>query len=240
MAVEFGWRPTVKFFGVREAVLVDMEDRQAFEGFIWGADDVSLRLGRFEAIRVGTAGATYWIGSPKRDLENVRATVNSFVERMVPKSIGITRIELQCLSPLSEDPVVAQGSFTTDLFAEHEKGTAAIDSALLVDGRCGRLHALFQTEYGVVSEDEIARRLSGQGRLTPVLPMPVEADLADLPHCSLFSRWFWHSIESPESDWQSTQILVDEILIETTKMCEQVVNRHRLRPLQSDAMKEQA
>jgi hypothetical protein len=240
MAVEFRWRPTVKFFAVREAVLLDMEDRRSFEGFIWGADDISLRLGRFEAVRVGTGGATYWIGSPKCDLENVWTAANSFVERMDPQSIGITRVELQCLTPLSDDPVVAQALFTADLFAADEKGTDAIDSALLVDGRCGRLFALFQTEYGVVSEGEIARRLSGQGRLTPVLPMPVEADLADLPHCSLFSRWFWHSIEVSATDWQSTQILVDEIVKETAKMCNQIVSHHRLASLPGDAMEEQA
>ena len=95
--VDILWRPELDFFEERSAILRDIEKADLLAEFRWTATDVSVRIGPFEDVMVGVAGATITIASPLCETDRTREVLKQFLDRLAPSNIVLGPVHLQCL-----------------------------------------------------------------------------------------------------------------------------------------------
>jgi len=217
------WRPELSFFEERSGLLRELEDAQLLDEFRWTVDDVTVKIGQFEGLRVGVNGATVYVMSPRTEGERTRAALEMVLERLKPRDIVLGSIHLQRFVEIHAPAAEVQASSAQDLVGNWMPSATAGDWALLLDGSSRLAPGPFQVEFGVVSQSEAGIRLSASiGRLeSPELPF--QPDLEGLPGCSFFFSWLWATDSVVSSEPMKEMMAVWEaVLSETDKLSNEV------------------
>jgi hypothetical protein len=154
------YRRSLKFYERRLEILRSFEEQGDLFDFRVTDDRVSVRLGGpqhrlgFGATRIDAA-----VLDPRADSQRVKDAIVSAGDALAPERMVRPIMRFQWLSPLeniSYDEArvaAAQAVFRED---------ALTDFALIVDGKIEQPSLEFQAECGIVDDDEIPSRLSGQ------------------------------------------------------------------------------
>ena len=227
--IELSWQPVITFFDRRTAVLESASESGLLHAFNLGADDISLQTGKFAALRSDVRSATCWQVSPNSPAEPLRDALAIVIGTIQPNAIDVTRAVFDFLLPVDMPYTDAQRKFAETLAGEILPEGIPTDCAMLLDGRVERARSIFQVEYGVVGAHEVAYRLAGAGRIRSG-SAPMQADVADVPSCSVFLRWLWtvdggagrvDGREGIEEYW-------DMLISESELLSERILIRHGL------------
>lgn len=223
--VEVLWRSELGFFEKRTELLRELEDAGLLAQFRWTVDDVTVRIGQFEGITIGLAGATCFVTSPKVTSDRVRAALRMVLNSLQPRDVLLHNVHVRRFAEIDDVPKQAQLVSAAQLVTGWMPSATPTDWALLMDGQSRSAPGQFQVEFGVVSREEANIRLSRQiGRVGPH-EVPFGPDLAGLLDSAFFFDWNWTTAATAEAE-PFTEIvnMWDAIIEETAKLSEEVRN----------------
>jgi hypothetical protein len=221
------WRPELSFTEKRSALLRRLEEAALLSEFKLGVDDVTVRIGPFESIKVGVGGAICDVGSPTADVARVRIALEMTLDMLAPSDVVLHLLSIRCFEELDGNPAAIQVGSGGKLIAVAMPSAVPLDWALLLDGRARGAPGQFKVEFGVVSGPEAAMRLSlptiGRTGVSESGDVPFQPDTGGLPACALFFDWHWFA-SLPAVDRAYVEIVAgwDAILSETQKLSEEV------------------
>jgi hypothetical protein len=228
-AVELRWRPELGFFEKRSDILRQLELDGLLEAFQWEADAVTVRLGRFAALRLAVNGVSVYRGSPQGNNEQVQRALQRCLDLLTPTDVLFAGTRFQILEAIQGDPVELQGRTGALVAAELTPDACPTDWALLMDGTSERAESAFQVEFGVVSRNEAEFRIHSYGGQMKINANPalVQPDHEELPECAIYLHWYWpvsrRLEESPGLEAERVWCL---LLEESAVLSERIRNRY--------------
>lgn len=190
-SVNLRWRPELKYFEGRTTFLRELESAGLLTAFRWRGNALDVRIGEFEYLRIGVASARLDVFSPRASGDRIRIAAKLALDQFAPSDVEMMPMRLRYLLPIDADASTTQ--IRTAQLVANELGNSAKDWALLVDGYSDPLDTGYQVEYGIVSLEEMAARLTGSisrlNRGNDEVEQTV--DLEGLPPCGLFLDVDW-------------------------------------------------
>ncbi len=194
-ALSMSWRPALKFYEERVAILRAMDAKGALKAFKVRADRIDARLENGHALTVQSDGVTLELFGRDADLDSVWEFVMIVFDSVEPMQVSDVHAQFQHLVALDMpfERAVATGHerfFSLPSIAGTEFG----DWALLAD-LVGAGGMEGQVEFGIIRGAEAPERLTrAVGRTMSLGPGARRWNLDDFPEVSLFadSRWSHH------------------------------------------------
>jgi len=197
-----------------------------FDAFEWGVDEVTVRVGDHETVRISSNGATCFMATRVSDCDRVRQVLSRSLEAIGPSDVGMSQMSVKYLIPM-EGADLRSACAVLAASVCGNVGAKWTDVAVLADGESDKLRATYQVEYGIVGRDELIQRLTQyRGRIEGQL-YPVALDLEDLPSCGFFSDWIWN-LWRPMADDVFVGVVEtwDSVIKETERLAGEVYGRH--------------
>ncbi len=227
-AVSIEWRPELRFYEERFALLRALENDGVLRAFRVGQDRVDARVGAAQhQVSIRQDGVSVSLSGAAADLDATWVLVRRAVVAIAPHRFGRVRVALQHLAGLDV-------SFERAVELGHEKvlalpvvpGLQHGDWALLMDGRGSDDESIMQAEFGIVRSEEVPARLARTAGRMDASPMLVSQPPTDVsvPAVSLFSDSLWLRDMATEPDaldatlefWESARsragTLIDSLL----------------------------
>jgi hypothetical protein len=187
--LRIGWSPSLAYHERRLEVLRALEDAGVLHEFFVGDDDTGARVGvEHHELRVGVRGIVAVLFPPEEAARPVIEAVRHALELVEPKELRSISVFTQHLLAVEQPYEEARRVFTSAMLGGVARLTAAVDSAVLLDGQWAQ--GPMQLEVGIVSRSELEQRLlGGVGRAHPPRNVMGNRKLPDgLPAVSLYTE----------------------------------------------------
>jgi len=211
--ISLSWKPNFSYYQKRSEILDEFSDKGMVDAFQWEEASVHARCGEYEEISIWAHGATLKFGSPSVSPERADEWLRPVLNVLQPESLVLRNFAFRLLVPIAETAEKAQQIFAARLFTGLNDDSSAFDAAALVDGRFGAENVVYQTEFGVLRQDEMPNRLTGQA-ISFIQPMSDDrkrgVDLTSLPTSAWFMRWNWDR-KLLVSDQDGAKVIASEL-----------------------------
>jgi hypothetical protein len=220
------WAPELRYYEHRAGILRMMKEAGLLTAFKVGDSHAGAQLGDdSHEIDFSHRDLVAAVRARDGDVQRVRRAAELVLSELRPMGVGRASFAFQHLHPLEMDYDDARRTGIASLLGTSELGPVVLgDFANLLDGVAADPPCTVDAEYGIVSADEIPRRLSremgrirGSGRQprSPIRKM----DVSDLPPVALFIDATWTLTERIADDavldrfiqaWDACRIVSDE------------------------------
>jgi hypothetical protein len=195
--VELTWRPELRFYEARSALLRNIDDAGLLDAFIWNEGSIAMRIGPFSLLYLDSTRLRITLTSPTRSPMQMEFVIDQILDFLRPRDVGLGVTRHQSLFAIGEPAKMAQARTASFLPGSASEVAGFTDWAVLVDGRSATSGAGFQIEYGILGPHEIESRLLGRahsfGNSVPsLLELPVDEDA--LPEDSFYTSCLWQPI----------------------------------------------
>jgi hypothetical protein len=199
------WAPELRFYENRAAILRAMEESGLLTAFRMGEDEAGAQIGdRSHEVEFSHRNLEVTVGGRDSDIDRVISAVTIVLEHLRPTNVARPSFTFQHVAPLTRDYDESRRKGLASLFGSTDLGSVVLsDFANLFDGVAAEPAATVSVEYGVVSRDELPRRLSRQqgrsARPARRHPPSLPQDFGELPAVALFVDATW-SVVGPIDD----------------------------------------
>ena len=184
------WKPNLQYFKIRFDLLGEIRDTFGSGSFRVDGDDVGFRFrdGIYE-LTVQPNGVKIDVRVPEPDQDLLRSVLDLIMRSQDLTGTAAARCETQHLAPLDWSYDQARLETGSRLLSFVDRSVRPVDWSFLVDGEAPDRSSRYQSEFGVVQEDEIIKRLSravGRTRSEGREALAVWNEL-DLPDVAFFA-----------------------------------------------------
>jgi hypothetical protein len=168
-SIRLRWRPELRFYEQRTAILRELEDLGVLSAFRFSEGSVDARLPDWRWLSVTESGLTLNILTESGDEEASWGLVETVISKIAPLRYSQVRVSYQHVVelPLSMEQAIARSY--EGLFRPLDTPEVAVtDWAVLADLRISGVQpAKGKVEFGIVSQKEVSLRLKKLGGRDP-------------------------------------------------------------------------
>jgi hypothetical protein len=215
--IEIGWHPILTFERRRLVLLDWFEEHVNYSGFQDKPDAVGLAVASMDArLTFRRGGLTMNLNGPGRDVADLLEALRGGLAVLEPKHPKLLYIRSGWAEPLEGNYDDLCRRFGSQMAIGLEAGEFwASDASSLVDFVTPQ--AQLQCEFGIVTRDELARRLQepGLSRLRTAAQPAVVSDPEELPDLSMYGGITWVPLDvvrirQPSDVQEATTSALDE------------------------------
>jgi hypothetical protein len=218
--IELRWRPCLAFYEQRFVVLQLLEQRRLIRQFKVDEDAVHVRFRGSANMTLSVVDLRLDDARGMLDQALVQSVYEIVLAQLSPEARALV-LRFQHIVPLDWDlgHQDARGRASQAVFGTMASDLRVTDFAVLIDGRARQEEAVYQAEFGVISQEEAPLRLSRlAGRMGEGTHPEIEAAVTrQYPPLAVFidSRWDYsgsrqHHAQATSWAWSLSTTLSEE------------------------------